>query len=320
MWEVARTPEQIPGLGAAAVKALGRFMGTMEELRAIAGLPGDDRGAGEDEDRTARAGDGSGQVPIAELLEAMLAQTGYVEALEAERTIEAQGRIENLEQLVEVGREFDAAAAEGENALDVFLQQIALVADADTRSDDEGLVTLMTLHNAKGLEYPIVFIAGCEEGVFPHSRAIEEGALEEERRLFYVGITRAMRQLYLTYARRRAVFGAATYGMRSRFLDEIPPDLLEEHEERAFRPGVSWSGTGSSRHRDGAPRLHTGQLGRPVERGSLGGERGAGARVARQPVPPGRGRRARGLRRRRRDGRGAGRSDRRALRRRRLGA
>ncbi len=246
VWEVARTPEQIPGLGAAAVKALGRFMGTMEELRAIAGLPGDDRGAGEDEDRTARAGDGSGQVPIAELLEAMLAQTGYVEALEAERTIEAQGRIENLELLVEVGREFDAAAAEGENALDVFLQQIALVADADTRSDDEGLVTLMTLHNAKGLEYPIVFIAGCEEGVFPHSRAIEEGALEEERRLFYVGITRAMRQLYLTYARRRAVFGAATYGMRSRFLDEIPPDLLEEHEERAFRPGVSWSGTGSS--------------------------------------------------------------------------
>jgi len=99
----------------------------------------------------------------------------------------------------------------------------------------------MTLHNAKGLEYPTVFIAGCEDGVFPHSRAIEEGGLEEERRLFYVGITRAMRQLYLTYARRRAVFGAATYGMRSRFLDEIPSDLLDEHEQVAFRPGAGWS-------------------------------------------------------------------------------
>jgi DNA helicase-2/ATP-dependent DNA helicase PcrA len=135
------------------------------------------------------------------------------------------------------------------------------VADADTRSDDEGLVTLMTLHNAKGLEYPIVFIAGCEEGVFPHSRAIEEGGLEEERRLFYVGITRAMRQLYLTYARRRAVFGAQTYGMRSRFLDEIPSDLLDERDDTAFRAGASWSGTagapvtagrGSARERWGA--------------------------------------------------------------------
>ena len=132
-------------------------------------------------------------VPVGELLEAVLSRTGYVEALEAERTIEAQGRIENLEQLVEVGREFDAAAPEEEDTLDVFLQEIALVADADTRSDDEGLVTLMTLHNAKGLEYPIVFIAGCEDGVFPHSRALDEGGLEEERRLFYVGVTRAMR-------------------------------------------------------------------------------------------------------------------------------
>jgi DNA helicase-2/ATP-dependent DNA helicase PcrA len=164
---------------------------------------------------------------VADLLEAMLSQTGYVEALEAERTIEAQGRIENLEQLVEVGREFDAAAAD-EGSLTVFLQEIALVADADARSDDEGLVTLMTLHNAKGLEYPIVFIAGCEDGVFPHSRALDEGGLEEERRLFYVGVTRAMRELYLTYALRRAAFGVHTNGMRSRFLDEIPRELLDE--------------------------------------------------------------------------------------------
>jgi len=217
VWDAAASSDQVPGLGAAAVKALHRFMDTMRELRAMAERPG---------------------IAIAELIQALLSQTGYVEALEAERTIEAQGRIENLEQLVEVGREFDVAAADGEDTLDVFLQQIALVADADTRSDDEGLVTLMTLHNAKGLEYPIVFIAGCEEGVFPHSRALDEGGLEEERRLFYVGITRAMRQLYLSYARRRAVFGAQTFGMPSRFLDEIPADLLEEPKEMVFRPGA----------------------------------------------------------------------------------
>jgi DNA helicase-2/ATP-dependent DNA helicase PcrA len=220
-------------------------MDTMEELRAVAGM-GDGHGGqrgGEAEaaDAAARERDGVGRgaapMPIAELLEAMLSQTGYVEALEAERTIEAQGRIENLEQLVEVGREFDVAAAEEQDTLDVFLQQIALVADSDSRSDEEGLVTLMTLHNAKGLEYPIVFIAGCEDGVFPHSRALDEGGLEEERRLFYVGITRAMRQLYLTYARRRAVFGAQSFGMPSRFLDEIPGDLLDE-QQMIFRPGA----------------------------------------------------------------------------------
>ena len=88
-------------------------------------------------------------------------------------------------------------------------------------------MTLMTLHNAKGLEYPIVFIIGCEEGVFPHSRSLDEGSLEEERRLCYVGMTRAMRDLYLTYARRRAVFGAASFALPSRFLAEIPPDLVE---------------------------------------------------------------------------------------------
>ncbi len=92
-------------------------------------------------------------------------------------------------------------------------------------------MTLMTLHNAKGLEYPIVFIAGCEDGVFPHSRALDEGGLEEERRLFYVGVTRAKRELYLTYARRRSVFGQATYGLRSRFLDEIPAELTDSEEE-----------------------------------------------------------------------------------------
>jgi DNA helicase-2/ATP-dependent DNA helicase PcrA len=240
VWEAAMQPDQVPGLGAAAINALSRFMDTMQELRVLAGMPG----TGTDED-TAVLGTGEPtreehRASVADVLEATLAQTGYVEALKVERTIEAQGRIENLEELVAGAREFDFSAPEGEDTLDVYLQKLALIADADTRSD-EGRVTLMTLHNAKGLEYQAVFIIGCEEGVFPHSRALDGGELEEERRLFYVGITRAMSRLYLTYACQRAVFGKQTEGKRSFFLDEIPSDLLDEHQERAFRPGAGWA-------------------------------------------------------------------------------
>jgi DNA helicase-2/ATP-dependent DNA helicase PcrA len=102
----------------------------------------------------------------------------------------------------------------------------------------------MTLHNAKGLEYPIVFVAGCEDGVFPHQRALDEGGIEEERRLFYVAVTRAMRELYLTYARRRSLFGAPTYSISSRFLDEIPAGLTEHEELPAPRPGGARVGAG----------------------------------------------------------------------------
>ena len=217
VWEAAADPAQVPGLGAAAVKAFDRFMATMGALRE-------------------RAEDG---VPIGDLLQALLQETGYLEALEAERTIEAQGRIENLQELVEVAREFDAATDAEQDRLDVFLSQVALVADADTRRDEEGLVTLMTLHNAKGLEYPIVFIIGCEEGVFPHSRSIDEGSLEEERRLCDVGITRAMRDLTFTYARRRNVFGNAAYGLPSRFLAELPPDLVDREGAFGTSAGAS---------------------------------------------------------------------------------
>ena len=230
VWDAAAQPEQIPGLGAAAVKALQRFMGTMQELRERVG------------------------VPIGELLEALLSQTGYIEALEAERTIEAQGRLENLEELLGGAREFDQRSAGSEGGLEAFLQEVALVADADTRSD-EGRVTLMTLHNAKGLEYPAVFITGLEDGVFPHSRAIDEGGLEEERRLFYVGITRAMRRLYLTYARRRAVFGARGPNGPSRFLTELPGELLDEGVHTASRAG-GWSAGASWNRSPTARRSH----------------------------------------------------------------
>jgi DNA helicase-2/ATP-dependent DNA helicase PcrA len=226
VWELAAAPEDVPGLGSAAVKSLRRFMATMEVLAERAAEP---------------------QTTIATLLKEMLAETGYLEALENERTIEAQGRIENLQELVNVAVEYDVAgqAAEGnEPGLADFLQTVALVADVDSRSDDEGLVTLMTLHNAKGLEYPIVFLIGCEEGVFPHSRALDEGGLEEERRLAYVGITRAERNLYLTSARTRTVFGARGFGAPSRFLAEIPAQLTDRDTQapRSFRDRMtSWN-------------------------------------------------------------------------------
>ncbi|HEX4363497.1 MAG TPA: UvrD-helicase domain-containing protein [Solirubrobacteraceae bacterium] len=223
IWEAAERADTVPGLGAAAIRALGRFMETMAELRERVGQ----------------------RVPVGDLLESLLHDVGYIDALKAERTIEAEGREENLGSLVEFARQFDASAEENEDTLDVFLQQTALVADADTRTDDDGLVTLMTIHNAKGLEYPIVFIAGMEEGIFPHSRALDEGGLEEERRLAYVGVTRAMTSLYLTSARRRNVFGATQYGMRSRFLDEIPHDLTDRADEPRIRPGVAAQRPGS---------------------------------------------------------------------------
>ena len=223
VWEVAATPASVPGLGAAAIKAIGRFIETMAGLR-----------------ERAEAG-----VPVAQLLSGVLEQSGYLDALRAERTIEAQGRVENLDELVNVAAEYDSSEAE-QHSLGDFLQQVSLVADADTRVDDAGLVTLMTLHNAKGLEYPIVFVIGCEDGVFPHSRALEEGELEEERRLCYVGITRAQRDLYMTCARQRTVFGARGYAIRSRFLGEVPSELTDREEQRpggmgAFRERLtSW--------------------------------------------------------------------------------
>jgi DNA helicase-2/ATP-dependent DNA helicase PcrA len=227
VWDVAATPELIPGLTRAAANALAGFMETMSELRELAG----------------------GGAEVAELLASVLERTGYVAALEAEGTIEAEGRLENLEQLVAVAHEFDEAAAVGEGTLDSFLQEVALSTSADEddgpggdREDaGRGVVTLMTLHNAKGTEFPIVFIVGCEDGVIPHSRALDEGVggLEEERRLFYVGVTRAMRELYLSYARRRAIFGAGTYGQRSRFLDEIPAELTQQERQPASGVGAT---------------------------------------------------------------------------------
>ena len=220
VWEVAAAPESVPGLAPAAVKAVGRFMSVMERLRE-------------------RAEGGAG---VGDLLEETLDETGYTEALRAERTIEAQGRLENLEELVGVGREYDATADDG--SVEEFLQRIALFSEQDTLRDEQGLLTLMTLHNAKGLEFRTVFIIGLEDGVFPHIRAIEAGDVEEERRLCYVGITRAQRELYLTHARSRSLFGARDWNLRSRFIDEIPVELTDRDEDAATGPAaaVTWGG------------------------------------------------------------------------------
>jgi DNA helicase-2/ATP-dependent DNA helicase PcrA len=212
IWEVVGRAAEVPGLGAAAVKAVSRFHETIEGLR-----------------QRAEAG-----APVAEVLEATLHESGYLDALEAERTIEAEGRVENLEELIGVGAEFDAnREIEGEGAnlppLEEFLQQISLYTDQDGLRADESLITLMTLHNAKGLEYDTVFIIGCEEGSFPHMKALEEGGEEEERRLCYVGITRAERRLYMTWTRERRLFGRAERNLPSRFVDELPAELVERH-------------------------------------------------------------------------------------------
>ena len=198
------------------MKAVRRFAETMAALRARDGL-------------------GGRRPPVAELLEAVLNESGYLEALEAERTIEAEGRVENLEELVGVAGEFDAnREVEGESdvgPLEEFLAQISLYSEQDALETDESLVTLMTLHNAKGLEYDAVFIIGCEEGVFPHMRSLEEGNLEEERRLCYVGITRARQRLYLTYARRRSLLGGRGYNLPSRFLGRDPRDAHRARDD-----------------------------------------------------------------------------------------
>ena len=236
IWEVAAEPGRVPGLGAAAVKAVARFHETIEGLRERA--------------------DG----PVAKLLEATLHETGYLEALEAERTIEAEGRVENLGELIGVAAEFDAnreieGAAEV-SALEEFLQQISLYTEQDSIRAEESLITLMTLHNAKGLEYDTVFMVGCEEGVFPHMRALEEGGEEEERRLCYVGLTRARRRLYMTWARERRIFGGRPErNIPSRFIDELPAELTERHSSAPGAGIASWGGGGAGgRDRPGAAR------------------------------------------------------------------
>ena len=245
IWEVLERAEEVPGLNGAAIKAVSRFHETMAGLRERAEEEG----------------------PVAGLLEAVLNESGYLEALSAERTIEAEGRAENLEALVAGAAEFDIERErEGESEappLEEYLQQISLYSEQDGLQDEESLITLMTLHNAKGLEYDTVFIVGCEDGAFPHMRALEEGGEEEERRLCYVGITRARRRLYMTWARERSLFGRSERNLPSRFTDELPAELTERHSSApGSAAGIGWSSgedaTGTPAEPGPTLELHTG--------------------------------------------------------------
>ncbi|HMC36372.1 MAG TPA: DNA helicase PcrA [Actinomycetota bacterium] len=199
----ARRVEEIATLGQRAKGAVAGFVGMVDRL---AGLAQDGEGA-------------------AALVEAAFTDTGYMAELEEERTIESMGRVENLKELVGVAAEFEARNPEGTVA--DFLEQVALVSEADEYDEAEPAITLMTLHNAKGLEFDVVFMVGMEDGVFPHYRSMGDAAqLEEERRLAYVGITRARQRLYLTHAWSRSLFGGSNYNPPSRFLSEIPSHLV----------------------------------------------------------------------------------------------
>jgi DNA helicase II / ATP-dependent DNA helicase PcrA len=162
------------------------------------------------------------EVPPTDLIGAVLDESGYRKELEAEDTVEAESRLENLEELINAAREYERV--EPEPTLAGFLQEQALYSDADSLTSEGGSVTLMTLHNAKGLEFSHVFVVGMEEGTFPHARSLDEHNLEEERRLAYVGITRARETLTLTHARLRSSWGEREYRMPSRFLSEIPDE------------------------------------------------------------------------------------------------
>lgn len=184
-------------------------------------------------------------LPVTELVEELLEKTGYREMLKNEKSLEAEGRLENINEFLSVTQEFEKNNED--KSLVAFLTDLALIADIDKVDEDgeqQDQVLLMTLHSAKGLEFPIVFLIGLEEGVFPHNRSLmEEAEMEEERRLAYVGITRAEQELYLTRAKMRTLFGRTNMNPPSRFLGEIPEDLLDCVNEEAQTP--PWMRTGS---------------------------------------------------------------------------
>ena len=175
------------------------------------------------------------ELSVSEMIKLTLKKTGYTKALEQENTIEAENRIANLDELLNVAIEFEEEFAE--NSLQEFLEGITLSSDLDNLEEQEDSVTLMTLHSAKGLEFPVVFLVGMEEGIFPgYQSMMEPKELEEERRLCYVGITRAKENLFLTCSKQRTVFGSTSYNPTSRFLQEIPEELLEGYKEAFGEP------------------------------------------------------------------------------------
>ena len=232
------------GLGTAAVKAVTGLKNLLDSLRSAAQ-----------------------EYEVPELLQEVLARSGTLDAYEAERTIEARGRIENLEAFVDGAHEYVQQSEEP--TLSGFLQEISLYSDQDALDGEQSNVTLMTIHNAKGLEFRAVFVVGVEEEIFPSARSIEEQGVEEERRLFYVGLTRAEEKLTLTHASSRLLWGRTTAHLPSRFLDELP----DRHVERERLRPSSWPSYGTpAQTRDIAPRSDHPALatGDSVRHGTLG--------------------------------------------------
>jgi DNA helicase-2/ATP-dependent DNA helicase PcrA len=248
--EACRQAEQVQGLAARAIGAVTSFVDLLDGLRT--------------------ALDHDMNVP--DLIEEIWNRTGYMRELQAERTIEALGREENLRELKSVATEVhergggsDPSHPErgvtGMAGLETFLESVTLVSDQDQLDDaEDGTLTLMTLHTAKGLEYPVVFLVGMEDGVFPHVRSLDDTSeLEEERRLAYVGLTRAQQRLYVSHADHRTLWGGTSYNPPSRFLDEIPEELLE-------RRGGTRGSTAGSRRRDKELLQVAGEEFRPGDR------------------------------------------------------
>jgi DNA helicase II / ATP-dependent DNA helicase PcrA len=231
-WDALRRAEEAPGIASRSLNSIRSFVEMVEELQSMAD-------AGERPDV---------------VLEQVLARSGYLKELEDSDDPQDETRVENLAELVAVAREFadSPESEEGEDAagssagLGDFLERVALVADSDQipdqpgEDDDSGVVTLMTLHTAKGLEFPVVFLTGLEDGVFPHMRSLgDQTELEEERRLAYVGLTRARERLYVSRAVVRSAWGAPSHNPASRFVDELPVDLVDWRRTEAAQ--TSWS-------------------------------------------------------------------------------
>jgi DNA helicase-2/ATP-dependent DNA helicase PcrA len=229
-----RRADEAPGMPPRAAAAIAEFVALLDELREMSVV-----------------------APPEEVLEAVLHRSNYLEELEASTDPQDEGRVDNLMELVSVAREYTerVSVLDETPTLEGFLEQVSLVADADEVPSDDpdhaGVVTLMTLHTAKGLEFPVVFLTGLEDGVFPHMRSLaDRHELEEERRLAYVGITRARQRLYLSRAISRTAWGAPTYGPASRFLEEIPDETVRWERTEAAR--TSWSGSSPARGGIGA--------------------------------------------------------------------
>lgn len=221
LFDVISNPDLVPDLTARAKRPLENLAELIFKLMAAAG-----------------------QLPVVQLIEKVMDETGYIAELEKEHTPQDEARLENLRELLSVAKEF--AAGEEDNTLENFLSHVSLVSDIDTAELEEARVTLMTLHSAKGLEFPVVFLCGMEEGIFPHARTLmNESEIEEERRICYVGITRARRKLYLSNARMRTIYGRTTMYPPSRFLLEIPPEMLERQQRKMERYDSGYARQGS---------------------------------------------------------------------------